>query len=133
MIVLDTHTLVWLDSGDTRLGKQSLTNIERAFEAHQLYVCAISFWEIAMLVKKNRLKMNIAIEQWRKKLLNSGLQELKLSGDVAIQAGNFTELHGDPADRMIIASTLAIDANLCTADEKIIAWMPEAHCLDARV
>jgi len=77
MIVLDTHTLVWLDSGDTRLGKQSLTNIDRAFTEHQLYVCAISFWEIA--------------------------------------------------------STLAIDANLCTADEKIIAWMPEGHCLDARI
>jgi len=36
--------------------------------------------------------------------MNSGLRELKLSGDVVIQAGKFMELHGDPVDRMIIAS-----------------------------
>ena len=102
MIMLDTHTLVWLDEGNARLGKNSLFAIDRALKNNTLFVSAISFWEVAMLVNKGRLSINMSVELWRKSLINNGLKELPLLGNVAIQSALLAEFHGDPADRMIV-------------------------------
>ena len=49
MIVLDTHVLLWLDREDPALGPSSRERIRTAWEKGSLAVCAISFWEVAML------------------------------------------------------------------------------------
>ena len=66
MIILDTHALVWLDEGSTRLGQHSLSIIDKALKSQELFVSAISFWEVAMLVDKSRLIIRTSIESWRK-------------------------------------------------------------------
>lgn len=132
-MLLDTHTLVWLDEGSQRLGEQARQQIDSALQEGTLFVSALSFWEVAMLVSKGRLECRIEIDLWRKSLLDSGLQEIKLDGDIAIRAALLRAFHGDPADRIIVATARQIAAPLCTADEKILAWNPEElSCLDAR-
>jgi len=101
MLLLDTHVLVWLDEGSSRLGPEALQAINRAPAAGQLGVASISFWEIAMLVRKSRLDIRIELYVWRLELLQSGLLEIPLQGSTAIRAGQLQEFHGDPADRMI--------------------------------
>ena len=76
--------------------------------------------------------MQISIELWRKNLLDNGLQELLLTGDVAIQSALLNDFHGDPADRMIIATAIQSTAKLCTADEKILVWKSNLLRFDAR-
>lgn len=132
MILLDTHTLVWLDEGNKRLGKRSLSMIDKALKSKELYVSSVSFWEVAMLVNKGRLEMQISIELWRKNLLDNGLQELSLTGDVAIQSALLNDFHGDPADRMIVATAIQSTTKLCTADEKILVWKSNLLRFDAR-
>jgi PIN domain nuclease of toxin-antitoxin system len=79
MLVLDTHVLVWLDEGNPRLGTNALQTINRALASGQLGVASISFWEIAMLVRKKRLDIQIELDVWRIELLqNVGHLPLKI-------------------------------------------------------
>ena len=133
MLLLDTHVLVWLDEGNPRLGKAALQTIDEALTSGQLGVATISFWEVAMLVKKQRLTMQTEIADWRFELLQAGLLELPLRGTTAIRAGQLPLFHGDPADRMIVATAIENGATLMTADEKILSWNQLNEKIDARL
>ena len=122
MLLLDTHVLVWLDEASPRLGTEALQAINRALASGQLGVASISFWEIAMLARKRRLDIRIELDVWRFELLQSGLLEIPLQGSTSLRAGQLQEFHGDPADRMIVATAIEHSATLVTADQKILAW-----------
>ena len=55
MILLDTHALIWFAS-EKGLGKQTERIVEKALADDRLAVRAISFWEMAMLAAKQRLR-----------------------------------------------------------------------------
>jgi PIN domain nuclease of toxin-antitoxin system len=132
VILLDTHTLIWLDTGLDLLGKVARTQLDAALQTDRLAVSAISFWETGMLVRKGRLKISIDLFQWRADLLSGGLQELPVTGTLGIQAASLESFHGDPADRMIVATAIEKHALLATADEAILNWNGSINCLDAR-
>ena len=131
MLILDTHALVWLDEGSPRLGKMALQTIDRALASGQLGVCTISFWEIAMLIRKKRLNIQMELHVWRLELLQNGLREIPLHGSTAIRAGQLMGFHGDPADRMIVTTALENGASLMTADRKILDWDTLHEKIDA--
>lgn len=133
MILLDTHVLVWLDEGGPRLGKSALQRIDAEFGAGKLAVSAISFWEISMLIQKGRLEMRLEMDVWRKELIKNGLYEIPLDGAIAIRAGGLQEFHGDPADRLIVATALQTSSILMTADQKILAWKNLSLKFDAQI
>ena len=133
MLLLDTHVLVWLDEGSSRLGTDALQVINKALATGQIGVTAISFWEIAMLVEKQRLTFQIELDVWRAELLQTGLQEIPVQGSTAIRAGQLKSFHGDPADRMIVATAIENSATLITADEKILLWNQLHQKIDARL
>jgi PIN domain nuclease of toxin-antitoxin system len=122
VILLDTHAAIWLANEDRMLGMQSRDIILTAREENQLSISAISFWEIALLVSKDRLELHRDPFQLRNELLGSGVTELPLSGDIAMLAVRLENLHGDPADRFIIATAITHDATLLTADQRLLGW-----------
>jgi PIN domain nuclease of toxin-antitoxin system len=132
MILLDTHVLVWLDEQGSRLGKSALQRIDEELGAGKLAVSAISFWEISMLIKKGRLEMRLELDVWRRELLENGLNEIALDGAIAIRAGSLKEFHGDPADRLIVATALQTSSILMTADKKILSWKDLSLKFDAQ-
>ena len=131
MILLDTHTLIWLDEGNPRLGKNALKQIDDALKESSLYIATISYWEIAMLNKKQRIDMAIPVEIWRRNLLSNGLLEITLSANIAFKPAQLENFHGDPADRIITATALTTNAKLCTADQKILEWKHKLSLLSA--
>ncbi len=131
MLLCDTHVLIWLDEGNPRLGSKALQVMNKALAAGQLGVASISFWEIAMLVEKGRLDIQIELDVWRKELLQTGLFEIPLQGSTALRAGQLQSFHGDPADRMIVATAFENSATLVTADKKILEWNGLHHTIDA--
>jgi PIN domain nuclease of toxin-antitoxin system len=122
VILLDTHALVWTDANSGRLGAKARTVIERAAAAGQLCVSAISYWEVAMLQQKGRLRIAAPLGDWRRDQLQAGLIELPVDGAVGIQAASLSSFHGDPADRLLVATALAHGARLMTADGNILGW-----------
>ncbi len=133
MLLLDTHVLVWLDEGNPRLGKIALQTINESLASGQLGVATISFWEVAMLLEKQRLTMQTELAEWRFELLQAGLLEIPLRGTTAISAAQLPLFHGDPADRIIIATSIENGATLMTADEKILSWNQSHAKIDARL
>ena len=123
--------MIWLDEGSARLGNKTLQRIDTAFADGNLAVSAISFWEISMLVKKQRLELRMELDIWRKQLLESGLHDIPLDGAIATRAGGLPDFHGDAADRLIVATALQISATLATADTKILAWKDLKLKIDA--
>lgn len=133
MVLLDTHVLIWLDEGNQRLGRTALATINNSLATGQLAVATICFWEVAMLIEKQRLIMKTALDVWRADLLQAGLIEIPLRGATAVRAGQLHKFHGDPADRMIVATALEHDATLVTADERILSWPQFHQKIDARL
>ena len=130
MILLDTHAAIWFTT-DAGLGKRSQTIADRALADDQLAISAVSFWEVAMLVAKRRLRSLDSAADLREQVLNSGINEVPLTGDIAILAGNLDGLHGDPADRFIVATAIARDAALMTADAILLNWRNKLRRQDA--
>jgi PIN domain nuclease of toxin-antitoxin system len=133
MLLLDTHVLIWLDEGNPQLGEIALQTIIESLSAGQLGVATISFWEVAMLVEKQRLTMQTELDVWRSDLLQTGLLEIPLKGTTAIRAGQLQLFHGDPADRMIVATAIENGATLMTADKKILSWKALHQKINARL
>jgi len=121
VIVLDTHVAVWMAT-DKGLGKQSQRMAERALADDRLAISAFSFWELAMLIAKRRVRTLKSASEQRTKMLSTGLRELPLTGEIAILAAELEGLNGDPADRIIAATAVAHDATLMTADAKLLRW-----------
>lgn len=119
MILLDTHVALWIATNAT-LGTQTRALLERALADDRLAVSAISFWEIALLVSKKRFETSKAPKVLRTELLDTGIVELPLTGQIAILAVDLQNLHGDPADRFIAATAIAHDATLLTADKRLL-------------
>lgn len=132
MILLDTHVLLWLREGSKKLGAKARRAIDRALAEEQLAVSAISFWETAMLLEKRRVRLGIDVESWRRALLGDGLREVPIDGRIGIEAALMTGLHGDPADRLILATAHVENAKLVTADVHILEWGGTVRRLDAR-
>ncbi|HRP24153.1 MAG TPA: type II toxin-antitoxin system VapC family toxin [Thauera sp.] len=135
-LVLDTHVLVWLVQGDSRLHAEIVCQIDEFARQTRVLVPAISLWEIGMLVAKGRLQLAQDVQQWVDAVLGlPGLGLAALEPAIAVASSRLPgALHGDPADRMIAATARHHDALLVTADEKLLAYGAAGHLkvMDAR-
>ena len=130
MILLDTHVLVWYERADSRMGSRARRVVEHGLRENDVVVSAISFWEVGMHVRKGRLDLRMELRSWRQDLLARGLMEIAVDGVIGSQAALLEDLHGDPADRIIVATALQ-GHRLVTADRLILGWPGSVNRLDA--
>ena len=130
MILADTHVLVWQEQGEQRMGLQTRRTLERALREGDLAVSAISFWEVGMRVQKGQLDFRLDLIAWRRDLLRQGLAEVPVNGEIAARASLLQNMHGDPADRIIVATALE-GHTLVTGDRLILDWQGDLNRLDA--
>ena len=64
MIVLDTHVLIWVVDGDSRLGRTARAAIDEAGRADGIAVSAITPWEVTLLAEKGRLRLGSDAAVW---------------------------------------------------------------------
>jgi PIN domain nuclease of toxin-antitoxin system len=111
------------------LGPPIRETIEDAGRADEVLVPVAAFWEIAMLVMKRRLELGSPIASWARDVMaRPGLVVAPLTPEIAIESyalpGRF---HGDPADRMIVATSRGSDAILVTRDRDILRYGEAGH------
>ena len=116
--------------GNSRFGASALRASDEALVAGKAAVSAISFWEIAMLVSKGRLEIPWAVGVLRRYLLDHSLNEIPVDGGIALRAGLLTDLRGDPADRIIVATAMG-GHSLVTADRRLLEWPGQVQRLRA--
>ncbi len=118
LIVLDTHVWLWWAADRAKISR----TLARRLEAEEdLCVSAISFWEVAMLVERGRLTFSTDVRLALRELGRvPRVRVVPLDDDIATEAALLGDrMHGDPADRFIVATALELAAPLATKDEKI--------------
>ena len=119
--MLDTHAWIWWVSDPGKLSEPARERIEAATD---IGICAISCWEVAMLVSKQRIRFDRDVLTWiHQALRRPRVRLVPLTPVIAVAATQFTAgIPGDPADRMIVASSLHLDADLVTRDRALHAF-----------
>lgn len=132
-ILLDTHVVIWLTEESRRLGRSARRLADRALARDAVAVSAISFWETAMLLQRGRIEVSGSAEAWRRSVLDLGIDEIPVSGDIGILAATLPEdFPHDPADRIIAATASIHGATLLTADDRLLDWSGRLARHDAR-
>jgi PIN domain nuclease of toxin-antitoxin system len=123
-VLLDTHLLVWLLEDSKRISTRIYSKIEQAADKDQLFVSAITPWEIAMLVAKERLRLNRDVGDWIAAALGlPGIHIEPLSPAIAVASTRLPwEVHPDPADRILLATARHLQATFITADRQMLAY-----------
>ena len=121
MIVLDTHVLLWWLTDPAQLSPRARQQVKGAAQKRALCASAASVMEIATLVRRGRLKLAVTFDEWLGDVrLLPELAILPISADIAARAGAYGNgVHGDPIDRLIIATAQAGNAPVVTADTAI--------------
>ena len=88
---------------------------------------------MGMLIQKGRFELPEGLADWRRDVLNRGLVEVQIDGEIGLTAGLLGYANGDPADRLIVATAICSGATLLTADRLILGWDGPLTCQDARV
>jgi len=131
-VLMDTHVIVWLTGRDQRLGYETRELVDTAAGTDSVLVSAFSFGEVDMLVQRGRLQMSQSTAGWRQRVLDLGVREIPVSGDIAILAAELEDFPRDAADRIIATTSLMHSATLITADPKILTWQGEISRHNAR-
>ena len=122
-VVLDTCVVLWLAGQQDALSTNARGVL--ADSAVALHVSAISAWEIAIKTKKGKLRLPAAPEVWWETFLRSfGVNEVAVTGAIAMAAVAEDLPHGDPADRIIVATARSLGARLVTADKTLQESIP---------
>jgi PIN domain nuclease of toxin-antitoxin system len=122
VILLDTHSLVWLMLEPERLSRAAVSAIRRARANGGIGISAISLWELAWLYALGRVKGRGTVEVWLRAIVEeSGANIKPITPEVAALATQFPDdFPHDPADRLIAATARAEGAWLITHDQRIL-------------
>jgi len=117
-VVADTHAWVWWIM---RSGNLSKAAEESLSSADKVLVCAISLWEVAMLMEKGRIPVRSNVRDFLDAAIAPGLMEVvPITPAIAARSNEFGSiLHGDPADRLIAATALELSIPLVTRDLRL--------------
>lgn len=118
MIVLDTHAWIWWVAEPDKLSARAHHAIDAA---EALGVCAISCWEVAMLVARRRLEFDRDVLLWiRQALAVPRVTLLPLTPEVCVASVLLARKSpADPADRIIAAAALEHRASIVTKDSRL--------------
>ena len=124
MILLDTHTWIWMASNPAQLSQKAGRAISSSIEKGEVHLSSISAWEVAILHKRGRLALTMSVRDWiaRSEELPF-LHVVPVNTQIAVDSVELpAPLHDDPADRIIIATARFLNATLVTKDEKILNY-----------
>ena len=118
-ILLDTHVWIWLSLERYKLLSTKSKKVINS--ADQKWISAISCWELAKLVEKNRIGFSIPTLTWIRRSLNQyDIKVADLSPDIAVESTALRGFHKDPADQIIAATSRILGIPLVTSDKQIL-------------
>ncbi len=116
MLLLDTHVFVWLASAQRNLSSGAKQAILQ--NADELFISSISALEIAILVKRNRLRLPVETGEFVERAVRQhGIHEVPVDRHVAITAVSLPDIHNDPFDRLILATARLHHMDILSMDK----------------
>lgn len=116
-IVLDTHIVVYAANDELEPGRKRLLESP----ASELFVSSVTLWELTKLVELGHLAMPDGFERFMRDLCaHPRFTIAHYDAELMITLLRVApKLHRDPADQIIVATALRIDAALMTNDARI--------------
>jgi len=128
--LLDTHIWIWALEGNTReLNMAAQDAIGEGGATGRVLVSPISCWEVGMLEAKGRIRFTVQVSEWMRRALQApGVTLAPLTPEIALDSSRLPgTVHGDPADRILIATARRTGALLVTRDHQILEYAREGH------
>ena len=124
-LMLDTHVLLWSIGNSDALPPQIAEQISAS--ENEVFVSAISLWEIALKQSVGKLELNFAIEDIPQYCQQMDFYLLPLQ---PLEALGFLRLpqkknHKDPFDRMLIYQCIVNDYVLVSKDAKMTMYQDD--------
>lgn len=129
--LLDTHAAIWASEGKPLSNAATTILGQAGTGAARIKVSPITAWEVGLLVAKGRLAMRAKPSIWFDGFCRlSGISLAVLSGDILIDSSFLPgKVHGDPADRIIIATARAEGLTILTRDRQILDYAEAGHVM----
>lgn len=124
-LLLDTHIVLWLDSGCDRLRRSTRNRIDSCWQdGGTVYLSAVSAWEIALLVDMKHIALDVPADEWVERFVGRrGVEAVPLDYRAAARAYQLAPFAPrDPADRLLMATAIGIGCPLVTYDSRIAAF-----------
>lgn len=120
-VLLDTHVWLWWLLGSGRLQQRERTALDRLALGADLRLAEVSLWEAQMLHAKRRLVLDRPFYVWIREAASVDVIEIvPLDVEVVVALDSLpASFHGDPADRLIVATARAHGLPLATYDRGI--------------
>lgn len=121
--LLDTCAMLFL-ANDSPMDAEARWEISDAAYDGRLYLSPMSAWEIGMGVAKGRISLPLAPLDFVERFIDRMQAKLSpLTPAILISSSNLPgRVHGDPMDRILIATARALDMVLVTSDRPILAY-----------
>ncbi len=119
--LLDTHIWIWWMIRSEELPTESASRLDAMPTDRRPLVSAISLWEVATLVERGRLKLDRDLRAWLRIAAAAECVELvPITPDIAAETAALPpDLHRDPADRILIATSRILGCPVFTRDDRI--------------
>ncbi len=116
-LILDTHTWIWWVQQESCLP----VALKETIENHDgsVAISSATLYETIVLVRKGRLRVNTETEEWLHRATDgAGIDVIPMDAEIAREAGKLSFHHGDPIDRLIIATAICRNALLASLDSQ---------------
>ena len=120
-VLLDTNIWVWWLTPESPLSRAERDALDAKAIRRELFVPAISLWEAQVLHAKRRFQLPLPFAEWLARATDERMiSVLPLSIEVVLALDALpASFHGDPADRLIVATARAHAMALATHDAAI--------------
>lgn len=120
-LLLDTCVLYWLASDQLKLSERATREI--ASNEGELFVSAVSAFEVAMNHRKRRFILPAPPEEWFRDLLRLyRIRSKPVTSAIALRSVTLPPHHNDPADRQIVATAERYGWPVVTPDRHIAQY-----------
>jgi PIN domain nuclease of toxin-antitoxin system len=123
-LLLDTCAVIWiaLDAGLGREAEQAVT--ASALAKVDVLVSPITAWELGLLASKGKLPASQhPADLFGEFLARPGIGLERLTPSILIDSSFLPgDFHGDPADRIVVATARALDLVVVTRDRPILEY-----------
>jgi PIN domain nuclease of toxin-antitoxin system len=120
-VLLDTHIWIWWLTAESPLSSIERDALDAAAERRETFLSAISLWEAQVLHAKRRLVLPAPFADWIVRAADQRIVSiLPMDLAVVLELERLpASFHGEPADRMIVATARSHHLPIATHDRAI--------------
>jgi PIN domain nuclease of toxin-antitoxin system len=101
-VLLDTHAFLWWCEDSPELSRKA----RKVMTEQDCFVSYASFWEIAIKVSLNKLRLPGIIDRFLADQMSlNGFEQLEISFRQIMRCATLERHHGDPFDRLLVAQS----------------------------